>query len=155
MHFSIPRRLCGACFLLGMVGVVLLVKDSPYRRTEVVKVKMRALARTLRIVWGNPGTRLGLWSHFTSQFSVTVFSLLWGFPFLVEGQGLSSRAASSMLIVLVGAVMVTGSVLARLTAKLPFYRSYIVLAVVGFNLLGQGLQNALDPRATRLPGAGR
>ncbi|HET7689484.1 MAG TPA: MFS transporter, partial [Nocardioidaceae bacterium] len=114
-----------------MVAVVLVVKDSPYRRSEVVKVKMRALARTLRIVWGNPGTRLGLWSHFTSQFSVTVFSLLWGFPFLVEGQGLSTRAASSLLIVLVGAVLVTGSVLGRLTAKLPFYRSYVVLAVVG------------------------
>jgi len=114
-----------------MVAVVLLVKDTPYRRTGVVRVKMRALARTLRIVWGNPGTRLGLWSHFTSQFSVTVFSLLWGFPFLVKGEGLSTRAASTILIVLVGAVMVSGWVLGRLTARLPFYRSYVVLGVVG------------------------
>ncbi|HSV41732.1 MAG TPA: MFS transporter, partial [Nocardioidaceae bacterium] len=113
-----------------MAAVVLVIKDSPYRHTEVVRVKMSALARSLSTVWGNPGTRLGLWSHFTSQFSVTVFSLLWGFPFLVKGEGLSSHTASTLLIVMVGAVIVSGSLLGRLTAKLPFYRSYIVLGVV-------------------------
>ncbi len=116
--------------VVGMVAVALVVKDSPYRRTAVVRVKMVALARSLRTVWGNPGTRLGLWSHFTSQFSVTVFSLLWGFPFLVTGQGLSSHTAGILLMVLVGAVLVTGWLLGRLTARLPFYRSYVVLGVV-------------------------
>jgi sugar phosphate permease len=58
--------------LVVMVAVALLVKDSPYRREGVIKIKLLALARTLRAVWGNPGTRLGLWSHFVSQFSVTV-----------------------------------------------------------------------------------
>ena len=76
--------------VVGMVAVALLVKDSPYAREGVARIKMRALARTLRLVWGNPGTRLGMWSHFTSQFSATVFTLLWGFPFLVRGEGLSS-----------------------------------------------------------------
>src|SRR3954451_4721490 len=57
---------------LGVVGVVLvlpLVTDSPYKREQVTRIKMRALARSLRLVWGNPGTRLGMWSHFTAQFS--------------------------------------------------------------------------------------
>ena len=44
---------------------------------------------TLRLAWGDPGTRLGLWSHFSAQFGANVFALLWGFPFLVAGQGLS------------------------------------------------------------------
>ena len=49
---------------------------------------MRALRRSrCALVWGNPGTRLGMWSHFTSQFSATVFALLWGYPFLVRGRG--------------------------------------------------------------------
>jgi MFS family permease len=120
-----------AAGVLLMVGVALLVKDSPYRRTDVVHHKMRALAASLRTVWGNPGTRLGLWSHFTAQFSVTVFTLLWGFPFLVRGEGLSARAASILLMVVTAAVLVTGSVLARLTTRHPFHRSHIVLAVVG------------------------
>ena len=42
-----------------------------------------------------PGTRLGLWTHFVTQFSGTVFALLWGYPFLVQGQGLSPTAAAS------------------------------------------------------------
>jgi len=113
-----------------MVAVALLVKDSPYRRGEVVRVKLRALGRTLRTVWGNPGTRLGMWSHFTSQFSVTVFSLLWGFPFLVRGEGLSPASASTLLMVMVGWVLVSGLVLSALVARYPFYRSYLVVAIV-------------------------
>jgi sugar phosphate permease len=126
-------RAFGGASALGvllMVAVALLVKDSPYRRTEVVHHKMRALASSLRTVWGNPGTRLGLWSHFTSQFSVTVFSLLWGFPFLVRGEGLSTRTAGVLLMVVTAAVLVFGTVLARLTARHPYHRSHIVLGVV-------------------------
>ena len=114
-----------------MVAVAVLVKDSPYPRTEPVLIKMRALAGVLRSVWGNPGTRLGMWSHFTPQFSATVFALLWGFPFLVSGQGLSAETASTLLMVMTGWIIVSGLLLARLVRKLPFYRSWIVLAIVG------------------------
>ncbi len=114
-----------------MVAVALVVKDSPYERLAPVRLKLRALAGSLQVVWGNPGTRLGLWSHFTSQFSITVFGLLWGFPFLVAGQGLDRGTASTLLIVMTGAVMVSGWVLGRLTSRLPFYRSFLVLTVVG------------------------
>jgi sugar phosphate permease len=113
-----------------MVVVALVVKDSPYRRGEVVRVKLRALRRMLRTVWGNPGTRLGMWSHFTSQFSVTVFSLLWGFPFLVRGEGLSAGTASTLLMVMVGWVLVSGLVLSALVARYPYYRSYLVVGIV-------------------------
>jgi sugar phosphate permease len=113
-----------------MVLVAMLVKDSPYRRRDVVRIKLRALGRSLRTVWGNPGTRLGMWSHFTSQFSVTVFSMLWGFPFLVRGQELSTTTASTLMMVMTGWVVVSGLVLGALTARYPFYRSYLVLAVV-------------------------
>ena len=113
-----------------MVAVALLVKDSPYRRTDVVKIKMRSLTRSLRTVWGNPGTRLGMWSHFTSQFSVTVFSMLWGFPFLVRGQGLSDTTASTLMMVMTGWVVVSGLALGALVARYPFYRSFLVLGIV-------------------------
>jgi sugar phosphate permease len=117
--------------LLLMVAVALLVKDSPYRSTGPTRIKMGALARELRNVWGSPGTKLGMWSHFTAQFSVTVFSLLWGFPFLVSGQGLSSQAASSLLIVAVGWSLMSGPILAWAVERFPFYRSRIVLGIVG------------------------
>ncbi|MFN8190190.1 MAG: MFS transporter [Nocardioidaceae bacterium] len=114
-----------------MVGVALLVKDSPYRVIDPVKVKMRALTRSLRTVWGNPGTRLGMWSHFTSPFSVTVFGMLWGYPFLVRGEGLSERAAGLLLMLMTGWVVVSGLVLGALVTRFPFYRSRIVVGVVG------------------------
>lgn len=114
-----------------LVLVVLLVKDSPYRRAGPDQIKLRALARSLRMVWGNPGTRLGMWSHFTSQFAMTVFTMLWGFPFLVQGQGLSPAAAGVLLMVMTGWVVVAGLTLSWLVGKFPFYRSWLVLGVVG------------------------
>jgi sugar phosphate permease len=116
--------------VLLMVAVALVVKDSPYVSEGVVRIKLLALAASLRAVWGNPGTRLGLWSHFVSQFSVTVFSLLWGFPFLVRGQGLSTDEASALLMAMTGWVVVSALVLGWLVTRLPYYRSVIVLCVV-------------------------
>jgi len=113
-----------------MVAVALLVKDSPYRVAAPVVVKMRVLARSLRSVWGNPGTRLGMWSHFTSPFSVTIFGMLWGYPFLVQGEGLSSRAAGILLMVMTGWVMVAGPAMGLLVARFPYYRSPMVIGVV-------------------------
>lgn len=130
--------LASSAGLVLMVGVALLVKDSPYRRTSAVTIKMRALTRSLRTVWGNPGTRLGMWSHFTAPFSVTMFGMLWGFPFLVRGQGLSERAAGVMLMLMTGWVVVAGLGLAALVARFPYYRSRIVLAVVAVMALVWG-----------------
>lgn len=113
-----------------MVLVLVLVKDSPYAGDGLVRVKMRALAQSLRVVWGNPGTRLGMWSHFVSQFSLTVFTLLWGYPFLVEGQGLSPAAAGTILMAMTGWVIISGLTLAGLVTRFPYYRSYIVLGIV-------------------------
>ena len=39
---------------------------------------------------GGPGTRLGFFGHMGTQFSMMVLSLLWGVPYLMSAQGLSS-----------------------------------------------------------------
>ncbi len=116
--------------VLLMVAVALVVADSPYPDDQATPIRLRALARSLRLVWGNPGTRLGMWSHFVSQFSMTVFTMLWGFPFLVRGQGLSQTTASTLLMVMIAWVVVAGLVLSWLVGRFPFYRSWIVLGVV-------------------------
>jgi sugar phosphate permease len=113
-----------------MVAVALLVTDTPYADSGVVRVKMAELARALRLVWGNPGTRLGMWSHFVSQFGLTVFTLLWGYPFLVKGEGLSTTTAGTILMAMTGWVILSGLVLASMVTRFPFYRSYMVLGVV-------------------------
>jgi predicted MFS family arabinose efflux permease len=113
------------------VLLVLIVKDSPYAGTAVERIKVRALASTLRSIWGNPGNRLGLYSHFTSQFGAHVFTLLWGFPFLVRGEGLSEQTASVLLMLMTGSAMVAGPLIGRRVARRPYYRSLLVLAIVG------------------------
>jgi len=113
-----------------MVAVVLLVKDSPYAGGGATRIKLGTLARQLQTVWGNPGTRLGMWTHFTSQFSTTVFAMLWGFPFLVRGEGLSPSVASTLLMVMTAWVILSGLTLSWLVRRFPYYRSWIVIGVV-------------------------
>jgi MFS family permease len=113
-----------------LVVVARLVKDSPYARREAAQLKLNALARSLREVWAHPGTRLGMWTHFTSQFSTTVFAMLWGFPFLVRGEGFSPVGASTLMMAMTGWVVVSGLAISWVTARLPFYRSYVVVGIV-------------------------
>jgi sugar phosphate permease len=116
--------------VLTGVLLVLIVRDSPYDDQARDALRLRALARSLRLAWNVPGTRLGLWSHFVSQFSANVFTLLWGFPFLVSGEGVSPAVASTLLMVMVGSAMVLSLLFGSLTARFPFSRSTLVLWIV-------------------------
>ncbi len=116
--------------VLSGVALVVVVKDSPYADHHRDELRLRAIARTLRAAWLVPGTRLGLWSHFTSQFAANMFTMLWGFPFLVAGQGLSPATASVMLMVMVVTSVVSSPVIGTLTMRYPFSRSTMVLWIV-------------------------
>ena len=83
--------------------------------------------------WRHPGTRLGLWTHFTTQFSGTVFALMWGYPFLVSAEGLSAGTASALLTLFVLAGMATAPVIGVLVQRHPLRRSWLVLGIVGVN----------------------
>lgn len=112
------------------VLLVVVVKDSPYADQHREELRLRALARTLRQAWLVPGTRLGLWTHFTSQFAANMFTMLWGFPFLVSGQGLSPQVASVLLMAMTVTSMATSPVVGTLTMRYPFSRSTLVMWIV-------------------------
>ena len=120
----------GVGVLLGIVLVV-VVRDSPYADHHRDELKMRAVGRALKLAWAEPGTRLGLWSHFSAQFGATVFALLWGFPFLVSGQGLTPRAASGLLIVMTVTSIVTSPLIGGFVTRWPYSRSTLILWIVG------------------------
>lgn len=113
-----------------LIAVLLVIKDSPYSGSSIEKIKVRALAWTMRDIWQNPGTRLGMYSHFTSMFGANVFGLLWGYPFLVAGQGLSSATASTLIMLMTVTALVVGPVTGRLVARHPYHRSWLILAIV-------------------------
>jgi MFS family permease len=84
----------------------------------------------LRDALGRPGTRLGFWSHFVTQSSGTVFSLLWGFPFLSVALGYGPANASLLLTLMVATAIISGPILGLLSARYPLRRSSIVLCIV-------------------------
>jgi MFS family permease len=117
--------------VVAAVVVLLVVKESPAGRIRSDSVVSwadagRQLGQSVR----RPGTRLGFWSHFVTQSSGTVFSLLWGVPLLVGGLGFSTGEASGMLSLLVLSGVVAGPVLGVLVARYPMRRSNLVLGIV-------------------------
>ncbi len=60
-------------------------------------------------------------------------AVLWGIPYLISGQALSSSAASALITLLVGCTIVIGPVMGILTRRHPLRRSWLVLAVIAAN----------------------
>lgn len=119
---------------LGIVMVLALiavVHDGPGVRTLRGATLTLAEVRTsLAESWAHPGTRLGFWIHFSTQFSATVLGLLWGYPFFVEGEGVEKSTAGVLLTVMVVAVMTAGPILGWRTTVRPWQRSTLVLGIV-------------------------
>lgn len=80
--------------------------------------------------WREPGTRLGMWVHFTTQFPGMVFLLLWGMPFLVEAQGLSRETAGGLLTLVVLSNMLVGLVYGQVIARHHAARVPLALGTV-------------------------
>jgi MFS-type transporter involved in bile tolerance (Atg22 family) len=60
-----------------------------------------------------------------------VFALLWGYPFLVQAEGLRPGQAGALLTVLVVVAIAVGPVLGQVAGRWPYRRSVPTLAVVG------------------------
>jgi MFS family permease len=90
-----------------------------------------SLRSLLGHAWAEPGTRLGLWTHFVTQFSGVSFALLWGYPFLTVGEGRSASAAGLLLTAMVLAGTGFGPLLGHLAGHWPLRRSALVFGIVG------------------------
>jgi len=119
---------------LGILAAVLtavVVRDSPDGRASDEESPTWAQIRhDLVSAWQHPGTRLGLWTHFTTQFSGTTFVMLWGYPFLISGEGLTRQSASALVTVMVLSGMAAGPVIGVLVSRHPLRRSWLVLGIV-------------------------
>ncbi|HEY5785334.1 MAG TPA: MFS transporter, partial [Microlunatus sp.] len=121
----------GAMGVLVSILVFVAVRDRPADGpARVAHASWRQALRDLRASFRQPGTRLGLWSHFATQFSGMVFALLWGFPFLTMGLGYSPTQAGWLLTLMVLAATIIGPVLGALTARYPMRRSNLIFGVL-------------------------
>lgn len=71
------------------------------------------MRRGLSEAWREPGTRMGVWTHFVNQFSGNVFALLWGYPFLVEGE------KSVLTLIIVATTALTWTVVLAWPGRAP------------------------------------
>lgn len=93
-----------------LLPLLVLLRDGRRRtgRTDT-DVPPPSVRDQLTRAWAEPGTRLGTWTHMCTMFSGCVFGMLWGYPYLVEGEGVSPATASALLTVMV----VTGAVVSQ------------------------------------------
>ena len=123
--------IAAAVSVVVSVAVAVVVHDAPDGRTRRgPRLTLSAVRASLRASWAHPGTRLGFWMHFVTQFSAVAMTLLWGFPFLVKGEGLSERQAGLLLSLVVVAVMYSGPTIGWFIGRHPWHRSTSVLVIV-------------------------
>ena len=124
---------------LGVLAIVLtlvVVKNTPDGSAVTAEaMSVRETLASVKTVWLRPGTRLGFFTHMGTQFSVTVFALMWGVPYLTEAQGVSSAVAGTLLTLSVVAAISSGVLVGILTGRHPHRRSWMVLAIIGSNAL--------------------
>ncbi|MGZ5372971.1 MAG: MFS transporter [Aeromicrobium sp.] len=120
----------GIGFLVAVL-LLIFIHDTPdVRSISGPPLSLTDVRTSLAESWEHPGTRLGLWTHFSTQFSATSLGLLWGYPFFVRGEQLSESTAAQLLTLLVIAVMAAGPILAWIITHHPWHRSTLVIGVV-------------------------
>jgi len=125
--------LAGLAVLFGILVFTVVRNHPPERSADVsvntdtgtVKVVTSSIDTRvgLRAAWSHPGTRLAFWSHFTTPFAGTAFVMLWGFPFLTVGEGLSASQATVVTTVFVIGGIGVGPIMGALSARNPLRRS--------------------------------
>ena len=120
---------------LAIVLVIAVVRNAPGRTwVPAPTMSIRAIGGQLREVWMRPGTRLGFFGHMGTQFSMMVFVLLWGVPYLVSAQGLSTAQAGGLMTVFVVCTILIGPVIGMLTMRHPLRRSWLLLGIIAANV---------------------
>ncbi|WP_172638809.1 MFS transporter [Streptomyces tailanensis] len=121
-----------AAGVVVLVLVLLFLKDHPdgHEPEPFPHQGAAYVRRQIVASWREPGTRLGLWVHFTTQFPAMVFLLLWGLPFLVEAQGLSRGTAGELLTLVVLSNMAVGLVYGQVVARHHAARLPLALGTV-------------------------
>jgi MFS family permease len=146
--WAVAYTSAAALSVLSAALTLALVYDTPGGATvNDEKTNLRATLASVRTVWLRPGTRLGFFTHMGAQFSVTVFALMWGVPYLTAAQGVSTAVSGALLSISVITAIVAGIPIGSLTARYPMRRSRMVLIIIAANALIWTIVLALPGRA--------
>ena len=117
--------------LLALVLTLACVRNRPEGGEAPVPLPLRQTGTSLSEAFAQPGTRLGMWTHYTVQFPGTVFVLMWGFPYLVSAEGVSPALASALMTLFVVVAILCGPWMGSWVGRHPLRRSTMVLMIAG------------------------
>ena len=89
------------------------------------------ILQTLRRAWARPATRHAFWVHFALMGPFVAITALWGYPYLVQSQGVAPGTARAWLLLCVAAFGASAPLLGLLLGRAPHLRGAMVLAVAG------------------------
>jgi len=131
----------GVLSLVSGAAVYLLLPRSPRlqrrpREAAALLESLRGVGRRVHTAWSLAGTRVGFWVHFASMSTSLAFAVLWGVPFMVEGQRMSRNGASAVLLLSVLLAILVGPPIGYLTGRYPATRVPIAIGVNVVTVLG-------------------
>lgn len=104
--------------MLGIVAGLIMFFSVPDPPPSPQHAHSPVLA-SLRACWGDAQTRFGFWAYFSGMFLPNALLLLWGYPWLIEGQGVSKQTAPLLLTCLTAASMLSGPIVGVLAGRSP------------------------------------
>lgn len=120
----------GVSAVAALLAVLLVRATPPGIARSVPAQRLTRIPLVVGRILRHPSTQLGFFTHFTSGFPGIAFAMMWGYPYLTAGEGLSRPAASVVMTVLVVVSIVGGPVIGALTQRHPLRRSTLVLLIL-------------------------
>ncbi len=80
--------------------------------------------------WREPGTRLAFWVHFVTPFAGNAFAVLWGYPFLLNAEGVDRPLVEWMFTLYVLFGFIAGPIVGALSSRFAAHRVRLVVVLV-------------------------
>jgi sugar phosphate permease len=123
----------GVLSALLIVLCLAVVRDRPAGPDDGggrrAPARHEGILRTLRLSAAQPGTRHGFWAHFGLMGPFVTMTALWGYPYLVQGQGLAPGTARAWLLMTVAVYALGSPVIGLLAARRPERRPALLVGV--------------------------
>ena len=122
--------LAGVSFAAVFIAAIFIANDRDPGSVSKAPPTFKSVILQLGLNVRHPGVRMAFWTHFTLQSAPSVFALLWGYPFLVQGQGIAPAVASLLLSSFVIIGFIVGPMISAFCARYPQRRSFLVLTTI-------------------------
>jgi MFS family permease len=146
VHLALGRvgwtaTFAGAAAVTALLAIAALgvVRDAPGHAAAHPATPHEPMRATLRTAWSQERTRLGFWVHFGLMAPFVTMTALWGYPWLVEAQGVGAQTAATWLAAAVVVLGASAPVVGRLGGRGPAMQLRMALATTTALVLAWGV----------------